>query len=139
MGAWRSVHVLTAGLLLAGPSLASELGTDLKLHFSSDAIATYGFESPAEMLPLLRQIQASGPTWVYVPVSAGTPNDIFVSDDNAPEGNGYLHFIAAEGLGFTIVDPATFAAIAHQRVQISFWGRSEGMEPVVSVTWGNES
>jgi hypothetical protein len=139
MSRWRSVHVLTAGLVLAAPVSASELGTDLRLHFAADAIATYGFESPQATAPLLRTIKSSGPTWVYVPVVANGPIEVFVLDGDAPEGGGYLHLAASQGLGFALVDSATFAAVANRRIQISFWGRSEGMEPVLSVTWGNES
>ncbi|HEX4382253.1 MAG TPA: hypothetical protein VH083_04865 [Myxococcales bacterium] len=133
------MHLLTAALMLAAPVSASELGTDLKLHFSSDAIATYAFESASAMAPLLHEVQqsATGVTWVISPAGAGS--GLVVADANAPEGNGYLHFTAQDGLGLAIIDAATFAAVANQRIQVSFWGRSEGMEPVVSVTWGNES
>src|SRR5262249_28050795 len=58
------------------------------------------------------------------------------SGSDALEGKRVLHWQAADGLGLILLDPQ-LAQLAQKRIIVSFWGRAEGMEPYLAVTYGN--
>jgi hypothetical protein len=127
-------------LFTSASARASELRSDGRLHFATDAILTVDFEDPGALVLRSRLLVASpgGKTWNYQPVTAAQLSRYLVGSNDALEGRSVLRWTSADGLGLAIVDPGAFAAMASQRVAVSFWGRAEGMEPFLGVTYGNE-
>jgi hypothetical protein len=127
-------------LFTTASARASDLGSDGRLHFAGDAILTVDFEDPSALAARARWVVAprGASTWTYQPTTAAGLTPHLVTSNDALEGRSVLRWTGADGLGLAIVDPAVFASIASQRVTVSFWGRAEGMEPFLAVTYGNE-
>ena len=123
---------------MATPVLASDLGTNGRLQFSSDAIWRLDFEDPTVLAPLLRKIISGSKSWTYTAVTASDLQPFLISSNDALEGQSVLHWKASDGEGLAIFDSTTFATLVNQRVIVSFWGRAEGMEPYLGVTYGEE-
>ncbi len=133
-----SLRAWLLGMVVAATAQASDLGPDGRVHFAADALLTVGFEDAAALAPKLRQLSspANVASWQYDPVSVAALSSHLVPGDL--EGQQALHWRGADGLGLAIVDGATFGALTAQRVSVSFWGRAEGLEPYLAVTWGND-
>ncbi len=129
--------VIASLVLLASPAQASDLGADGQLQFSANAITTLDFENAAQDATRLFRIVGGAQTWSYASLTASDLQAFLVTEDAAPQGQSYLHWRSSNGEGLAFIDPATFGAVTGSRINVSFWGRSEGMEPFVAVTYGN--
>ncbi len=135
----RKTLLLTM-LLSTAEARASDLGSDGRLHFAPDALFTVDFEDATTLGPELRllTLPRGAKTFSYDAVSPDTLPAFLVTSDDALEGHSSLHWTASNGIGLAIIDSATFNMVAGKRLSVSFWGRSEGMEPYLAVTYGNE-
>jgi hypothetical protein len=131
---------LALSLSIAALARASDLGADGRLHFSSDALGTMDFEDPTTTASRLRFVVAlpNTNTWTFQSMSTDQLLSHLVTGNDALEGQRYLKWLSNDGYGVSLFDSTLFATLVNQRVSISMWGRADGMEPYLGVTYGND-
>jgi hypothetical protein len=133
-------RALTAvAALLGAVAHASDLGSDGRLRFAPDAIATLGFEDASNDALRVRTLGSNGTTWTYNALTPSALNAHLVMGMQGLEGLAYLHWASADGQGIAYMDPALFATLTGRRISVSCWGRAEGMEPYLTVTYGTDA
>ncbi len=135
------VEGLLVVLVAVTQARASDLGPDGRLHFAADAITTVDFEDATALASRLQRVVVSGNQYGFhtVAVTASELAPMLVASNDALEGLSVLRLTGSGYLGLELIDATTFATLTAQRVQVSFWGRSEGMEPFLGVTYGNSA
>jgi hypothetical protein len=134
--------LLVAAPLVAGTARASDI-VDGKLVFAKDALATYSFESIADL-------QAAGAgklTWVNVSgYQEARPETLVDTDDKellvggGLEGKRALRVAkSSPNIGLAIQDPAVLSTLAGKRISVSMWGRAVGAEPVLQLVFSRET
>jgi len=126
-------------MCISAAAAASDLGADGRLHFSPDALTTVDFEDAQAVAQRLQLITPGTLSWAYAPMTAGQLATHLVSSNDSPEGRTYLRWLSSDGDGLALVDAAFFATLTTRRISVSIWGRAEGMEPYLAVTYGNET
>src|SRR5258708_2548267 len=107
MGKKRTIHGTLLLMFTTASAKASDLGTDGRLHFASDAVLTVDFEDPAALAAkaLLVVLPVGAKTWSYQRVTAADLAPHSVSGNDALEGRSVLRWTGADALGLAIVDP----------------------------------
>ncbi len=135
---------ILVALLRSGPARASDIDAGGNLVFAANALATYGFESFAD----LDSAGASFVTWTTVssddtlattPLVAGQETAILTGASGALEGSHALIVTTGQSVGLALRDATTFDAQAGNRVSVSMWGRSFGAEPVLELVYAHNT
>ena len=137
-------HALGAGALLAaltGGSLAraADLTPDGHLVFAKDALATYGFESLADLQAAGANAIAWSSTGSLV-TTALVPGDevtFLAGAADALEGSNALLLRQGLTVGLALRDDAVFQANGGKRFSVTMWGRSFGAEPVLEIVYAH--
>jgi hypothetical protein len=135
----RSRIFVACGLaLLAAPAAASDLGADGRIHFAADALLQLDFEDAQATASRVRLVKHGSKTWTYQMATADALAPLLTAGEDALEGHGGLRLGATDGAGLAVVVPDVFGRLTGQKVIVSAWGRAEGMEPYLAVTYGND-
>jgi hypothetical protein len=128
------------GLILLSAALAraSEVGDDGRLHFAPDALATIDFEHPDPLVSRMRIVTPGNGTWTYDPMTPSQLRARIVTGNDSPLGRSYLRWQSANGCGLAFMDAHLFATLVSKRIEVNAWGRADGMEPFVAVTYGGD-
>jgi hypothetical protein len=127
--------IAAALVLFALPARASELGTDGHIHFAPDALASLGFEGSDEVAAAgawwLSWSSTGQLTWAaWTDASSGT----LESPADPLQGSHALRVGGTSAVALALQIPALVHGSG--RVNITFWGRAEGAEPVLEVVYG---
>ncbi len=136
-----SAVVASAAVVLLHSDLARASEFDVPtgtVRFSSDAVKTFGFESASDLAGNLHTVKwkAGGfsPSGDLVKADAALLGSMMNPGD-AIEGKGSLRLTTLTG-GIALADAALFASLATNRVEVSLWGRGEGVAPNIIVVYG---
>jgi hypothetical protein len=138
----RDVCLCGLAIVIASQTAhASTLGSDGRLVYDPDALATVDFDDADATAAVVQSISlpSGNSNFVYTPMTATQIAPYLVTSSDALQGKGYLHWQGSDGAGLAWIAPTTFAAWQNQRIVVSFWGRAEGLEPYLAVTYGNAS
>jgi hypothetical protein len=137
-----SAGALLTTLLCASLARASDIGPDGQLVFAADALATYGFESFADLqaagaCTVGWALSSSGDQLDTSPLTEGELAPFITGD--ALQGSQALRVQQGQSVGLALRDPAVFGAQVQNRITVSMWGRSFGAEPVLEMVYGHNT
>ncbi len=140
----RALGVLVGVASLTGvaPARASDIGPNGQLIFAKDALATYGFESFADLqaagaCTIAWTSPSSGDLLTTTPLAAGDAAAMLTSA--ALEGSQALVVKKGTQLGLALRDTKTLGAQTANRISVSMWGRSFGAEPVLEMLYAHNT
>ncbi len=144
----RKRLLLPASLVLALASLASPASAStfdpasgvLKLSpAGGSTLRGLGFEQPGELAPLKVRVATWSTQSFELVYSDATPEALSglltTEPEDALEGGRSLR-LGKGGKGLVFFDQETFDKVKGGRFEVSFWGRSVGVSPTLSVAYG---
>jgi len=142
-------RVVAAGCALAAvadvaPALASDIGPDGQLVFATNALATYGFESFADLqsagaCSIAWATTSTGDVLDTTPLTEGVATAVLTDAAGALEGSHALVVRQGATVGLALRDVKTLGAQTGNRISVSMWGRSFGAEPVLEMVYAHNT
>lgn len=129
-----AIAVLVALSLKSTPARAADIHADGQLVFAQDALATYGFESIADLIAAGAERVARA-SREATPVTPDDDAALFSDASGALEGCHALLVRPGATAGLALHDDALFEVSRGGRLVVTMWGRAFGVEPALALAY----